>query len=72
MHASSRATLNVGADTAAFVPDQMWEPALLAMGPEDLSQTANRAANALACAATSVTAVLSHHIPRNGGPIANN
>lgn len=32
---------------------------------------ANRSANAFACSATSVTAVLSHHIPRNGGPIAN-
>jgi len=30
-----------------------------------------RAANALACNATSVTAVLSHHRPRNGGPMAN-
>ncbi len=29
------------------------------------------AAKALACSATSVTAVLSHHIPRNGGPMAN-
>jgi len=32
---------------------------------------ANRAANALACNATSVTAVLSHHIPRSGGPMPN-
>ena len=30
------------------------------------------AARVLAWSATSVTAVLSHHIPRNGGPMANN
>ena len=49
---------------------------LLAKKPERTHQSfglsTNRRANALACAATSVTAVLSHHIPRNGGPMANN
>ncbi len=34
-------------------------------------QSTNRAARDLAWLATSVTAVLSHHIPRNGGPMAN-